>query len=111
MDRFVQVVPRSGVRLYGAMVKKQRDLQHNAASPAFYRQGNKLKDRAKWVHVKHKGWVNLERTSGEIVSIQVKSRSDKGDEWQLFHTFLGWLDRHFRGDIAAVNIQYRQDEE
>ena len=109
MDRVVQVIPKPGVRLYGAMVKKQRELQHSAPAPAFYRAGAKERNRAKWVHVKHRGWVNLQRTSGEVVCVQVKSRSQKGDDWQLFHTFLGWVDRHFGDSITAVNISYRAD--
>lgn len=73
---------------------------------AFYRSGPKAHNRAKWSHASYKGWINLERAAGEVVTAEVRSVSKSGDEWQLLHAFIGWLDRHFGDEIQAINIQY-----
>lgn len=105
MSKLIQIVPSEDVRLFGAMVKKEIDLKNQGT---FYRSGPKKKNQAKWSHLKYKGWVNLLRSSGEVVVVEIQSRARSDDEWQLFHAFLGWVDRHFRHQIQAINIQYRQ---
>src|SRR5262245_5263612 len=107
MIRLVQIVPQNGVRLFGEMVKKEIELNRNKRG-TFYRSGPKHRDRTKWSHVKHNGWVNLERGAGEVVSVEVQSRSQAEDEWQLLHALIGWVDRHFSDKVLAINIQYRE---
>ena len=108
MSKLIQIIPRDDFRLFGAMVKKEIDLKSQGG--AFYRSGSKKKNQAKWAHRnrRYKGWINLQRSSGEVVVVEIQSRARPEDEWQLFHAFLGWLDRHFRENIQAINIQYRE---
>lgn len=107
MTRLLQVVPVSGFRLFGAMVKKEIDLSRKNKG-AFYRSGKKQHNCTKWSHASYKGWINLTRSEGEVVAAEICSRSQSGDEWQLLHAFIGWLDRHFGDEIQAINIQYRK---
>ena len=105
MRKLLQIVPSQDFRLFGAMVKKEIELGEKGT---FYRSAPKRKDQAKWSHKTYKGWVNLQRSSGEVVVAEVQSRTQSEDEWQLFHAFLGWADRHFGQQISAINIQYRK---
>jgi len=38
--------------------------------------------------------------------IEVRTNAAPEEEWKLFHAFMGYLDRHFRDSILAINIQY-----
>ena len=102
--RRVQVIPRDGFRLYGAMVAKEVELSRKNKG-TFRRSGRKEKDRAKWSHSTYQGWVKLARGMGEVVEIEVRSK-EKGAEWQLLHAILGFIDRHFAHKVRAINIHY-----
>src|SRR4051794_17473962 len=110
MIRIVQIVPQEGVNLYSLMTQKVRELSQKNKG-AFYRSAKKVKDRAKWSHATYKGWIKLHRTACEIVVAEVKSLSQSDDHWQLLHSLLGWLDRHFYDQILSINIQYRGEAE
>lgn len=104
MTHLIQVVPGKGVRLFECMVKKEAEL---AGRGAFFRTGAKQRDRATWSHVTYKGRVMLERSAGEVVTVEMKSLGGAGDQWQLLHAFVGFLDRLFGKSITAINIQFR----
>jgi hypothetical protein len=106
MITLIQIIPTDGVRLFGQMVKKEIDLSDRGVG-TFRRSGPKQRDRAKWSHSKYKGWINLSRTDGEVVTAEIRSLSRSADDWQLLHAFIGWLDRHFRQSIEALHIHYR----
>jgi hypothetical protein len=103
--KLVQIIPRGGFRLYGAIVKKEIQLYKNNKG-TFYRSGAKTKNAAKWLHKSYGGWIWIERGLGEVVIAELRSKTANKEEWQLFHAFLGFLDRHFAGKIAAINVQY-----
>jgi hypothetical protein len=104
--KILQIIPQDGVRLYGAMVKKELELRKKGT---FYRAAAKAKNEAKWHHKRYKGWINLRRGLSEVVMAEVRSvgLSAVDAEWQILRAFLGFLDRHFANEIVAVNIQYR----
>ena len=102
--RQLQVIPKAGYRLYGAMVAKEVELKRKNQG-TFRRSASKEKNRAKWTHSRHSGWINLKRGMGEVVQLEVKSKKED-TEWQLFHAILGFIDRHYADRIRAVNIQY-----
>jgi len=103
--RLIQIIPKSGYRLYGAIVKKEVDL-HKRGKGTFFRSAAKAKNTAKWSHKSYRGWIWIERGLGEVVVAELRSKTTDHDEWQLFHAFLGFLDRHFGDKIKAINIQY-----
>ena len=103
--RLVQIIPVADFRLYGEMVQKEIELRSKRG--AFKRSGPKESNRAKWEHSTYKGWINLERTSGEVVAAEIRSRSESEDHWQILHAFIGWVDRHFGDKILALQIHYR----
>jgi hypothetical protein len=103
--KLLQVVPREGTRLYGAMIKKQAEIRRNGRG-TFSRAGAKRRNAARWTHVRYKGSINLEPGLSEAVEVVIKS-PERGDEARLLSSFLGWLDRHFGEQLASVNIQYQ----
>jgi hypothetical protein len=99
--RMVQITPLERKRLYGAMVKKEAEIRKKRPG-AFNRIGARKPNRAKWKHIRFKGWINLERGRSELVTAKINS-----PDWQLLAAFIGWLDRHFADQVQAVNIEYR----
>ncbi len=76
----IQIVPQQGFNLYGAMVQKEVE-QSKKNLGTFYRSGPKERNRAKWAHVKHKGWVKLQRGSGGLVNAEIRTRAIDGRDW------------------------------
>jgi hypothetical protein len=103
----LQIIPQEGSNLYGAMVSKEIALS-KANKGTFYRSGAKQRDRAKWAHKQYNGWVNLARGMGGLVLAEVRTKAGADQEWLLLHAFLGFLDRHFREQLLAVNIQFHE---
>ncbi len=106
MIRLIQVVPAHSFRLFGQMGERQLELSQKGGT--FQRTGPRQRDRAKWSHKRYKGWINIQRGEGEVITAEIHSRSGVRDEWQILKAFLGWLDRNFGEQIMAMNIQYRQ---
>jgi len=103
--KMLQIVPRSGSRLYGAMLKKQADIRKGGRG-TFSRASARRRHSARWTHVRYKGSVNLEPGLSDAVNVEIKS-PERGDEARLLSSFLGWLDRHFGDELSSISIQYR----
>jgi hypothetical protein len=103
--RLIQIIPKRGFRLYGAIVKKEIEL-FKKNKGTFFRSSAKLKNTTKWSHKSYKGWIWIGRSLSEVVVAELQTKSASQDEWQLFHAFLGFLDRHFAGKIESINVQY-----
>lgn len=103
--KLLDIVPRRGAGLYGAMVKKQAEIHQNGRG-TFVRGRSRTRNAAHWTHLRYKGSLDFKRGEEEAVSVRIKS-SDHGDEARLLSSFLGWLDRHFGKQISSVNIQYQ----
>jgi hypothetical protein len=101
----IQIIPKEGYNLYGAIVQKEVDLGKKKVG-TFYRSGRKTKDKAKWAHKKYPGWVKLQYGMGGIVIAEVRTMADTNREWALLNAFMGFLDRHFGQHIQSINIQY-----
>jgi hypothetical protein len=99
--RRVQIVPLGRTQLYGAMVKREAEIRKRRLG-TFSRIGPKQANKAKWRHVRFKGWINLKRESSGAVTAQVNSA-----DWQLLSAFIGWVDRHFSNEVQAVTIRYQ----
>jgi hypothetical protein len=103
--KLLQIVPREGERLYGAMIKKQADIRRSGRG-TFFRAGAARRKAARWTHIRHKGSIKLEPGLAEAVEVAIRS-PERGDEARLLSSFLGWLDRHFGEQLSSVNIQYQ----
>jgi hypothetical protein len=103
--KVLQIVPRDGTRLYGAMVKKQAEIRRGGRG-TFSRVGARKANAARWGHVRYKGSLNLRAGLSDAVNVEIKS-PESGDEARLQSSFLGWVDRHFGDQVSSVNIQYQ----
>jgi hypothetical protein len=101
----LQIVPRDGSSLYGAMIRKQAEIRR-AGRGTFVRGRAKARGAAHWTHVRYKGSLDFKPDAEDGVSVRIRS-SDHGDEARLLSSFLGWLDRHFGKQLSSVNIQYQ----
>jgi hypothetical protein len=104
--KMLQIEPRGGTHLYGAMIRKQAEIRR-AGRGTFSRAGARRRGGARWTHVRYKGSVALEPGAKEAVNVEIKS-PERGDEARLLSSFLGWLDRHFGDQLSSVSIQYAQ---
>jgi hypothetical protein len=102
--KLLQIVPRRGMSLYSAMIKKQAEIRKSGRGTFSRASGGKR--AARWTHVRYKGSIALKAADTEAVSARIKS-PDRGDEARLLSSFLGWLDRHFGKNLSSVNIQYQ----
>ncbi len=101
------IAPQPGHDIYSLLNQKEKALR--GSNTTFSRSGPKRKDRDKWVHARHKGWIQFQRCLGGVLVAEVKSR-DPESTWALLTSFIGYVDRHFRDSVASVNIQYSRNE-
>jgi hypothetical protein len=103
--KLLEVTPRSGKGLYGAMVRKQAEIRRGGRG-TFSRVGSKKRKSVRWSHVRYKGSISLKPGEEDAVNVEIRS-PDEGDEGRLLSSVLGWLDRHFGDQMASVNIRYQ----
>ncbi len=104
--KLLQIVPRGGTRLYGAMIKKQAEIRRSGRG-TFSRAGARGRNAARWTHVRYKGAIDFKPGVADAVNARIRS-PDHSDEARLLSSLLGWLDRHFGGQISSVKIEYQQ---
>jgi hypothetical protein len=102
--RIVEIVPRERVKLFDAIQKKEAAIR-GAGRGTFFLAGRKLKNSAKWKHKAYSGEIRMTRGVLNGVAARIRSSARTG-EWQMMSAFLGFVDRHFGGDIAAITIRY-----
>ena len=98
------VIPRTRVKLFGLLVDKERELRGKGRG-TLHRSGARKAGREKWTHASYPGWITLERDDDGKLAAAVHSRATD-DEWKLLRSLIGFLDRHFRSDIASITITY-----
>jgi hypothetical protein len=98
------VTPRSRDNLFQLLVGKELELRNNPRA-TLHRSGPKKAGREKWTHKAYSGWINLQRGDSGTLEATLHSKASDG-EWQLLRSLIGFLDRHFRKQIASVTIHY-----
>src|SRR5690348_5867513 len=102
--RIVEIVPNERVKLFDALQKKEAAIR-TAGRGTFFLAGRKLKNSAKWKHKAYAGEISMTRGILNGVSSKIRSSARTG-EWQMMSAFLGFVDRHFGAEIAAITIRY-----
>jgi hypothetical protein len=97
------ITPRRERDIYSLLTQQERMLR--GTNTTFSRSGPKRKDRDKWKHARFKGWIQFQRCLGGVLVAEVKSRDAEGT-WALLTAFIGYVDRHFRANVANVSIHY-----
>ena len=99
--KILQVVPRRDAKksLTAALNEKERELRDRGTVFVRVRAG-------KWKHKRFRGWINWEESNGGVLVAEVRSRVPS-TEWQLLHSFVGYLDRNLSDLIESVTISFR----
>ena len=104
----VTIVPRAGENLYGLLIEEERELRRNEQG-TLHRHGPRRRGSEKWVHKSISGYVKFQRTLGDVL-VAVVASPDESDEWRLLNSFIGFVHRHFREEVASVLLTYGTDE-
>ena len=100
--RIVQVVSKPGSGNIISLVKqKQRELKQRKRGTF-----QSIKP-SRWKHVSYNGYIDFYKAHKDISLFEVKTKVTNGNDWQLLHSFLGFLDRHFHKEIETITILYR----
>ena len=100
----VMIIPRAGENVYALLVRKERELRENRKG-TLHRTGRKRKDFEKWTHTSYPGSIRLQNCLEGIAAAAIQCKKPN-EEWQLMKSFVGFLDRHFRGNISSIFINY-----
>jgi hypothetical protein len=104
----VTITPRATADIYGILVKKEVELRRKNTG-TLHRKGAKKRGEDKWTHTSYPGWIRFRQGLGGVAMAAVQSKSPN-EEWQLLSSLIGFLDRHFRSEIANITISYATDE-
>ena len=100
--RIVEVIAKPECSNFLSLVKqKQRELKQKKRGTFYPVNPNR------WKHVSHNGYINLLKGHKHITIFEVISKSESGKDWQILHSFLGFLDRHFHETMESVTVLYR----
>ncbi|MBM3416536.1 MAG: hypothetical protein FJY20_08820 [Bacteroidetes bacterium] len=100
--RIVQVVSKPECDNFLSLVKKKkRELRQRKRGTFYHVKPNR------WKHVSYSGYIDFHKAHKNISIFEIKTRASDGNDWQLLHSFLGFLDRHFHDTMESVTILYR----
>jgi hypothetical protein len=87
--------------LYSLIKKKEIELRRKKRGTLHPVKPNR------WKHVSYKGFIDFYKANKDISIFELKQKSTESNDWQLLHSFLGFLDRHFHEEIESITILYR----
>ena len=100
--RIVQVVSKPGSEnLYSLIKRKEIELKRKKRGTLHRVKPNR------WKHVSYPGHIDFYKANKDISIFELKTRATETNDWQLLHSFLGFLDRHFHKEIESITILYR----
>jgi len=100
--RIVEVVSKpDSENLYSLIKRKEVELRRKKRGTLYRVKPNR------WKHVSYKGFIDFYKANRDISIFELKQKSTESNDWQLLHSFLGFLDRHFHAEIQSITILYR----
>ena len=103
--KLIEIVPRQRARLYGTLVAKEASIRKGGRG-TYFSVGRKKADSIRWSHKMYGGSVQLTRADSEVVSARIRAGTPE-DERRLLSSFLGFVDRHSKGQVETITIHYR----
>ena len=98
----LQLIERPGADLQRTLITAMR----TGALRTFVAQNRGKKIRH--VSADYPGWMNWQQQHGVITCLFLSPKKP-GEEWKLFHAFLGRLAARFAGQIHSINVQFVDD--
>ena len=92
----LQIVERSGARLFGTLKRSIRSKDLRTFS--LERSGKRV------VHIRSPGYMNWMEAEG-VIACEIRTPKDAGKEWQLLAAVVGRLADRFPGAVDSINIQ------
>lgn len=100
--RIIQVVAKpDNENLYTLIKRKEIELRQKKRGTLYRIKPNR------WRHVSYSGYIDYHKASKDISIFELKLKAGDESNWQLLHSFLGFLDRHFHKEIESITILYR----
>jgi len=103
--KIVEITPRSRAHLFGTLVDKEAAIRRNGKG-TYERVGRKSNSSARWRHKMYGGSVQLKRGPAEIITARIRAAAPEAER-RLLSSFLGFVDRHSRDQVATITIHYR----
>jgi hypothetical protein len=99
--QILQVIARETCENFVSLLKeKERSLRGTSTTFSVEK-----KQRNVWKHERYPGKIFINTLNKKIVSFEIKTRPE-GQEWQITHAFVGYLNRHFSSEIAQISIYF-----
>jgi hypothetical protein len=102
--KVLEIVPRPRAHLFGTLVDKEAAIQKNGRG-TYVRVGRKSGSKARWRHKMYGGSVQLSRDPSETITARIRATAPE-DERRLLSSFLGFVDRHSKDQVATITIHY-----
>jgi len=100
--RIVQVISKPGCEnLYSLVRKKEIELRKKNRGTLYRVSPHR------WKHVSYSGYIDFYKANKDISIFEIKTKTADGGNWQLLHSFLGFLDRHFHNEMESITVLYR----
>jgi hypothetical protein len=103
--KIVEITPRSRAHLFGTLVDKEAAIRRNGKG-TYERVGRKSSSAARWRHKMYGGSVQLKRGPSEIITARIRAAAPEAER-RLLSSFLGFVDRHSKDQVATITIHYR----
>jgi hypothetical protein len=103
--KIVEITPRGSARLFGTLTDKQAAIHKNGKG-TYDRVGRKSASAARWRHKMYGGSVDLKRGDAEIITAKIRAAQPEAER-RLLSSFLGFVDRHSKDQVATITIHYR----
>jgi hypothetical protein len=103
--KVIEIVPRHRAHLYGTLVAKEASIRKGGRG-TYVRVGRKLSNSTRWKHKMYGGSVQLKRDPSETINAKIRAATPE-NERKLLSSFLGFVDRHSKDQVATITIHYR----
>jgi hypothetical protein len=91
--------------LYSLLINKEYELRQNKRGSFIRRSGTVRTKKDIWVHKKYPGWIMFNKGVNGSISCTAQSKND-GEEWQIFASYISFLQRDFKNQIASITITF-----
>ncbi len=102
----IVITPCEPINLFKQLSERRSAVESNPSHSFDLDERGAPQGGEKWKHrtINH-NYIKLAPTLGGFVVALVHT-ADENEQWQLLNSFLGFLDRHFRGEINNIMISY-----
>src|SRR4051812_19132737 len=98
--KIVEILPREHVHLFDTLVSKEAAIRKKGRG-TYVQVGPKTRSSTRWKHKQYKGSVVLKRNASQVIVAKVRASTPESER-KLLSSFLGFVDRHSRDQVASI---------